>query len=144
MKRFVIFVLAIVLVMGLAAPAYAVGSPTATRQDIKRFLISATSDEYGIYTVDETYKLSEEGQQSMVDARLALKAAVPQGMHARYFFYFYTNASCSALFEIECYTELLFMQFVDGEWVTLEHTDNGDGTYTVKDVVDAPMAICFR
>ena len=62
----------------------------------------------------------------------------------RYFFYFYTSEPCDAVFRIEGYQELVFMQYVDGEWVTLEFTANEDGTVTVLNVVEGPMAIFVK
>ena len=36
---------------------------------------------------------------------------------------------------------IVVMQFVDGKWVELKCTVNGDGTVTIEGVVKAPMAI---
>ena len=145
MKKVLVFALALVMVLGMAIPASAAtGSPTGTKEDLKPFLVSATSDEYRIYTTEEVADLSEEAQKVFAEAKESLEDAVPEGMVIRYFFYFYTSEPCDAVFRIEGYQELVFMQYVDGEWVTLEFTANEDGTVTVLNVVEGPMAIFVK
>ena len=145
MKKALGLVLAIVMVLGLAIPASAaVSSPASSEEDLKPFLITADSDEYGIATAEEVSELPEEVQEVFAEAKENLEEAVPEEMVVRYFFYFYTNEPCDAVFRIESYQELVFMQFIDGEWVELEFTINADGTVTVLNVVDAPMAIFVK
>ena len=145
MKKALGLVLAIVMVLGLAIPASAaVSSPAGSEEDLKPFLITADSDEYGIATAEEVSELPEEVQEVFAEAKENLEEAVPEEMVVRYFFYFYTNEPCDAVFRIEGYQELVFMQFIDGEWVELEFTINADGTVTVLNVVDAPMAIFVK
>ena len=92
MKKALGLVLAIVMVLGLAIPASAaVSSPAGSEEDLKPFLITADSDEYGIATAEEVSELPEEVQEVFAEAKENLEEAVPEEMVVRYFFYFYTN-----------------------------------------------------
>ena len=145
MKKALVFALAVALVLGMAIPAAAaVGSPAGSKEDLKPLLVTADSDEYGIVTAEEVSELPEEAQKAFAEAKENLEEAVPEGMVVRYFFYFCTNETCDAVFNVEGYQGPVFMQYVDGEWIMLESTANEDGTVTVHDVVDAPMAILVK
>ena len=61
-------------------------------------------------------------------------------MTARYFFFFKSSEPCTAVFRIPGITELVVKQFVDGKWVELKATINGDGTITVEGVGTGPIA----
>lgn len=127
---------------------YTVGkdSPTGTEESttttaLLPVFVSSTAEKFELYSVNEEYKLESEGRQAFLDAQDALRSAVPAGMSARYFFYVYTSSTCTAVFRIENASEVMFKQYVDGQWTELESTMNGDGIVTVEGVVIAPMAI---
>lgn len=145
MKKALVFVLAIVLVLSLAMPAFAAGlniqSPIG--EDGLPLLITTTADKYQLVTIRDAWKLTKEEQQNFKDSLKDLPDAVPQGTNARYFFFLQVTEKCDAVFNINGFNVPIFMQYVDGEWVELDYVVNEDGTVTVKDVVNAPMAICF-
>lgn len=147
MKKALVWMLAVILVMGMAVPAYAVGSPvaeessgTATSDTV--FLISTDNEKnyFELVPVDEAEKLSEDAQTDYEDAQKSLAEQAPAGMRAQYFFYVLTDKPTTAVFQIEGITELVVKQFINGEWVELEAVINGDGTVTVKGVVEGPIA----
>ena len=47
----------------------------------------------------------------------------------------------SMTIKVEKAEGIVVMQFIDGKWVELKCTVNGDGTVTIEGVVEAPMAI---
>ena len=123
----------------VASPVAPKTSTTATAP--LPVLVSATSDDYSLYATTDAYKLSLKARQMFVDAQESLWNVVPKNMAARYFFYMYTNDSCTSVFEIANIHEVVFMQYLEGEWAELESTINTDGTVTVEQVVEGPMAI---
>lgn len=123
----------------ISSPSASTRSATATA--LLPVLVSCTSEDYKLYSVVEEYKLEAVGRQAFLDGQNALRAAVPSGMLARYFFYFSTSTSCSAVFRIENIREVAFKQYVNGAWVELQSAINGDGTVSVDGVVEGPMAI---
>lgn len=162
MKKALVFALALVMVLGMAIPASAAtGSPTGTAEDLKptvvtvtttesELIVSATTDSYQVISTEEVEKLPEEAQEVFAEAKESLTEAAPEGMAVRYFFYFAVTAedeeeqTYSVVFDLDDYTEVVFMQFVDGEWVELEFVVNEDGTITVLGVVDGPIAIFVK
>lgn len=144
MKKALGLVLALVMVLGMAIPASAVGSPTATTEDLKPLLVSATSDEHKAYTAEEVDELPEEAQKTFVESKEKLEEAIPEGMVARYFFYFASNDTCDAVFNVEGHTVLVVMQYIDGKWVEMEFIINEDGTITVLNAVDGPMTFLVK
>lgn len=104
-------------------------------------LISATSDDYALYATTDDYKLSLQARQTFIDAQESLPEIAPKDMAARYFFYMYTNVPCTAVFEILNINEVIFTQYLEGEWTELKSTINTDGTVTVENVAEGPMAI---
>lgn len=104
-------------------------------------LISATSDDYALYATTDDYKLTLEARQTFIDAQKSLPEVAPKDMAARYFFYMYTNVPCTAVFEIKNIHEVIFTQYLEGKWTELKSTINTDGTVTVENVAEGPMAI---
>lgn len=141
MKKVFAFVLAVIVIMSLAVPAFAVTSPGANKEDLKPLVVSTSHKEVRVYSTEEVAELSEEVQKQMVEAKKALKAVVPEGMAARYLLYVSTDETCSVVFDLKDYTKAVFMQYVDGEWVELEFTINADGTITVEKIVEGPIVI---
>lgn len=123
-----------------------VGSPTAkwesdTATALLPVFVSATSDDCNLCSVLDDYKLTAETRQDFADAQDALKDAVPAGMVARYFFYVCTSETCTMVLKIGNFTELTIKQYQEGQWVELKHTVNSDGTISIENVVESPMAI---
>ena len=123
-----------------------VSSPTAPETSATAaaplpVLISATSDNCALYATTDVYKLSPDARQTFTDAQKALPDIAPDDMAVRYFFYMYTNAPCTAVFEIKNISEVGCVQYVNGKWVELNSTINTDDTVTVEQVVEGPMAI---
>lgn len=144
MKKALSFVLAVVLVMGMAISVSAVGSPTATEEDLKPTLVGDTAKNITIITVEDIDELPEEEQKVFVEAKEKLADATPKGMAVKSFTYFSTTEkSVSAVLKLDAAdgAKMAFMQFVDGEWVELEYEINEDGTVTVLNVVSGPLAI---
>ena len=140
MRKAFVLVLTMILMMTLAIPAFAVASPVGDGG--LPFLVYATSEEYELVpTWKAKEKLTAEEQEILAQAKEDLKEAVPEGMRARYFFFFRTNRTCDAVFNIPGYSNIVFKQFVDGEWVELKSEIDENGYFVVKDVVNAPMAI---
>lgn len=125
--------------LGKDSPVGTEESPTTTA--FLPVLVSYAAEKFELYSVLEGYKLEIEGRQAFLNAQDALRDALPAGMSARYFFYVYTSSMCTAVFRIENASEVVFKQYVDGQWAELESAMNGDGTVTVEGVVTAPMAI---
>ena len=103
--------------------------------------ISATSDNCALYATTDAYKLSPNARQTFTDAQKALPDIAPDDMAVRYFFYMYTDAPCTAVFEVKNISEVGCVQYVNGKWVELNSTINTDDTVTVEQVVEGPMAI---
>lgn len=163
MKKAFVLALALVLTMGLAVPAAAVGtaSPTApttsttTTAPLPEVTTPQVTAEDGtVIVVDpvasDDIKLTEEEKTALAAAQAALADAAPAGMKAQYFFYVRVYAQDDATkkvapvtitIKLEGVTEVVVKQFVDSKWVELKSTINGDGTVTIEGVVDAPMAI---
>ena len=121
-------------------------SPTAPRTSATAtaplpVLISDTSDDYALYATTDDYKLSLEARQTFIDAQKSLPEVAPKDMAARYFFYMYTNVPCTAVFEIKNIHEVIFTQYLEGKWTELKSAINTDGTVTVENVAEGPMAI---
>ncbi len=148
MKKALVFALTVAMVLGLAIPASAAtGSPTGTAEDLKPLVVTTTADDYQILSTEEVDQLPEEAKEVFAEAKETLAEAAPEDMAARYFFYFQPigeKESYNVTFDLDDYTEVVFMQYIDGEWVELEFTVNADGTITVLGVVEGPMAIFVR
>lgn len=105
-------------------------------------------------TAENAGKLTNDAQETFASAQETLQEEVPANMKAQYFFYvtivqtdnnrsFVKNydGSVSMTMKIANATQVVVKQFVDGQWVELEAIINGDGTITIKGVVEGPIAI---
>ena len=143
MKKMLVLVLAIVMVMSLATPAAALASPGASAED----LLPSLSQKYVsviLHDVEKVTDLSKDTQNLMAEAKENLKAACPEGFAVKYFFYVEiigADKVASVDFDAIEHTEIMFMQYIDGEWVELEYSVNEDGKIVVQNVVEAPLAI---
>lgn len=163
MKKTVGIALALMLVMGLAVPAMAaqetsakaaVSSPAATPEDLTPLVVETSSSNLEVLSSEEVADLPEEKQETFTQAVETLKEdeeAVPEGMAVRYVFYCSvteegstSTEALSATIQLDDFKELVIKQFIDGKWVELEFIINEDGTITILNVVDAPMAIFVK
>lgn len=163
MKKAVGIILALTLVMSLAIPAAAtvgtpaaasVSSPTATPEDLKPLVVETSSPNLEIMSAEEIEDLTEAKQEAYAEAMKSLeedKDVVPEGMAVRYAFYCSVteegttaNEALSMTVELDGFKELVIKQFIDGKWVELEYVINEDGTITILNVVDGPMAIFVK
>lgn len=153
MKKFLTFVLAILLVAVIAVPAFA-ASPTAPEATpTKTSPLPVVADEeqeadcklISIYDADE---LTEEERAIFKEAQKTLKAAVPAGMRVKYYFYhwyFKTPVEpCTHILDIGNFNEVVVKQFVEGKWVELDVKVIEDGTISVSDILNGPMAIIVK
>ena len=144
MKKVLALVLSVVLVMSMAVPAAADSIISASVRNSLPVLTEESEKAVKLYNLDEVQELPEEIQNLMAEAEEELKDVDSKGLALRYFFYteiLSGENSVSLDFESILYNEILFMQYIDGMWVQLEHSDGDDGIITVPDVIDAPFAI---
>ena len=100
-----------------------------------------------LHSTEMVPHLSEEVQNLMAEAKEQLKDACPAGFAVKYFCYVEivgADASGSVVCEKLEFTKIQFAQYVDGEWVELSHKVNADGTITVDNVQEGPMAIFIK
>ena len=144
MKKVLALVLIAVLAVGMAVPVAANHILNASVQNTLPVLTESTGKIIKLHTPEEAAKLSEDIQELMEEAEKALKDVDSKGLALRYFFYteiLSGEKSVSVDFEPIPHKEILFMQYIDGMWVTLEHSIGDDRIITVPDVIDAPFAI---
>ena len=101
-------------------------------------------DAVALYLQENLDGLSDEVQQQMADAETALADVDSQGLARRHFFHAQLRQDAdftSVDFAPIPHNEILFMQFVDGMWVALEHAVAADGVITVSSVANGPIAI---
>ena len=147
MKKALVFLLAVVMVMSMAVPAAALASPAAKPADLAPVLTKESQVIVELHTTEEVMSLSAEVQELMAAAKESLKDVCPKGFAVKYFFYVEiigSDDSVSITFEPFKYKEIVFMQFVDGEWVELEYVVNEDGTITVFAITDGPIVVFYR
>lgn len=97
-----------------------------------------------LYSKETISELSEEIQNVMAEAEEELKYVDSKGLALKYFFHteiLTGEETVSVSFEPIPHNEILFMQFLDGMWVTLEHEEDENGILTVADMEKGPMAI---
>lgn len=161
MKKVITLVLAVVLVLAMAAPAFAVGSPVAPVADEDKTtvlpVVVESVDDCVFLSIEDADKLPEEAQKEFIAAQEALEEAIPEGMTVKYFFYhIHTNGEdldelCEDTFDIGEFEEAIVKQYVDGQWVEVEELGrrmeeekmvvvNPDGTITVTGLETAPIA----
>lgn len=145
MKRMLVFVLAVIMVMSMAVSAAALASPGASSEDLKPGL----SKDFGIIKVilhdlEEIIDLSEAVQKLMAEAKEKLNDACPEGFAVKYFCYVEiigADRVTSVDFEPIEHSEIMFKQYIDGEWVELKNTVNENGTIVAYGIEEAPLAI---
>ena len=161
MNKAITLVLTVVLVLAMAVPAFAVGSPTAPVTDPDKATalpeVVESVEDCGFFSIYDADKLPEEAQKEFAAAQEALKEATPEGATVKSFFYhLHTNAEgsdelCVDTFDIGEFKEVIVMQYIDGEWVELgelgkkmeeakQVTVNPDGTITVTGLESGPVA----
>lgn len=152
MKKALVMLLAVVLVIGMAVPAYAVASPvggetsdTATA-DLPELVGVADNHQVVLVSAEKAEDLSAQAQEIFLAAQTALKDAAPKGMKTQYFCYCLfvgddKPQTVTITLKITDVTEVVVKQFVDGQWVELKSALNADGTVTVYGVVEGPIAI---
>ncbi len=161
MKRVITLVLAVVLVLAMAAPAFAVGSPVAPVADEDKTtvlpVVVESVDDCVFLSINDADELPEEARKEFIAAQEALEEATPEDMTVKYFFY-HTHANeedldelCEDTFDIGEFEEAVVKQYVDGQWVEVEELGkrmgeaktvavNPDGTITVTGLETAPIA----
>lgn len=143
MKKVLAFVLAAILIVGLAIPATANYIISAAVSRDLPALANSTGN-VKLYNREDIQKASEEIQDIIVEADKELPNADTEGLGLRYFFYteiLSGEESVSLEFEPIPHNSILFMQYIDGMWTQLEHSVAEDGHITVIDIIDAPLAI---
>ena len=144
MKKVLAFVLVAVLAVGMAVPVTANHALNASVENTLPVLTENMGKTIRFHTPEEASELSEEIQNLMAEAEEALKDVDSKGLALRYFFYTEVLSgvkSVSVDFEPIPQKEMLFMQYIDGMWVTLEHSVGDDKVITVPVVADGPFAI---
>lgn len=143
MKKVLAFILAVVLVLCVAVPAAAKDMLSVS---VKNSLpaLAKENENVRLHEQNQLQDLSEEKQKTMADSQEALKDVDSKGLGLRYFFYTEILSGESAVsleFEPIPHNEILFMQYIDGMWVTLEHSIGEDQIIIIPENVDAPFAI---
>lgn len=148
MKKVLAFVLAVVMLMGMAVPAAALTSPTASAKDLIPDLGKDSYKAVILHTPEDVEKkLSQNIQDLMAEAKGKLKDACPEGFAVKFFFYVEIigyEPPVSVDFEPIEHSEIIFKQYIDGEWVEKKATVNVDGTIVASDIVEAPLAIFVK
>lgn len=143
MKKIFALVLAVVLVVCVAVPAAAKdGLNTSVKSSLPA--LAQKYENVRLHERDHLQELSEEKQQAMKDAEKALQDVDTKGLGLKYFLYteiLSGENSVSLDFKPIPHNEILFMQYIDGMWVTLEHSIGDDRIITIPEDVDAPFAI---
>lgn len=123
--------------------AVEIPSPSADK-DLTPILTEESYEIVDHYSTEEVMELSEEVQNQMAEAKEKLEEACPEGYVVKYFFHFdiLTDESPVTVgFEPIDHNAIVFMQYVDGMWVELDYTMDGEGILTVTGVVEAPIAV---
>ena len=165
MKKAIVLALALVLAMSLAVPVAAVGSPVApttsetTTAPLPEVIVEEVKTEDGATIVvepvaaDKVEEMPKEDQKTFVAAQEKLVEAAPAGMKTQFFFYVKvtkieadgttakSDAPVSMTVKVDNAAKVVVKQFVDGKWVERKVVVNADGTITIEDVVDGPIAI---
>lgn len=144
MKRMLVFVLAVIMVMSMAVPAAALSSPGASADDLTPGLSKVSYIQVILHDLEEVVDMSEAVQKLMGEAKEKLKDACPEGFAVKYFCYVEiigADRVTSVDFEAIEHSEIMFKQFVDGEWIELKSTINEDGSIVAYGVMEAPLAI---
>ena len=105
-------------------------------------------------TAEDADKLSEKAQTAYAAAQGQLAEAKPADMKTQYFFYVTIvktdeersfregyDGAVNMTVKITNVKNVVVKQFVDGKWVERKVVVNADGTITIENVVDGPIAI---
>ena len=165
MKKTIVLALALVLAMNLAVPVAAVSSPVApatsetTTAPLPEVIVEEVKTENGATIViepvaaDKVEEMPKEDQKTFLAAQEKLAEAAPAGMKTQFFFYAKvtkkaadgttakSDAPVSMTVKVDSAAKVVVKQFVDGKWVERKVVVNADGTITIEDVVDGPIAI---
>lgn len=146
MRKVITLALAVMLVMAMTIPAFAVSSPVApAATETKTATLPVAAEELpeGVkfVSVNNAGKLSAEAKETFVAAQAELKEAAPEGMKVKYFFYVEAEKTVELSLKLAKVENVTVMQFVDGKWIEVESVLNADGTVTIKGVVEGPVAI---
>ncbi len=163
MKKTVILVLAAVMVIAMAVPAFAVSSPTAPVADEDKTTplpeIVGPATGCAFYSIYEADQLPEKARKEFLAAYETLEEATPENMTVKYFFYHvkdsHLHGLCRHTFNIGEFEKVIVKQYVDEEWIELEELgkrmgepkeviDNSDGTITVVGLETAPTAFFIQ
>ena len=97
--------------------------------------------------------MPKEEQKTFVAAQEKLAEAAPAGMKTQFFFYAKvtkkaadgttakSDAPVSMTVKVDSAAKVVVKQFVDGKWVERKVVVNADGTITIENVEDGPIAI---
>lgn len=151
MRKVFTLALAVMLVMAMAVPAFAVSSPTAPTASANKtaalpVVVGDLPEGVTFVPMHNARVLAAEDKEAFVAAQAALKEAAPEGMAAKYFFYvvFTGNDTFAFTMELANVEGVTVMQFADGKWTEVESVLNADGTATVKGVAHGPIAIFVK
>lgn len=144
MKKVFALVLVAALILGMAAHTFA---EEELYTDLDRLLPIAAKDSVSMvifYHMEDIGNLSEEAQKLMEEAYEKLDEANPNELALRYFCMVELLGSgdeATIDFEPIEHDVIEFKQYINGEWVELEHKVNQDGTISVSGIVNAPLTI---
>ena len=143
MKKILSFILVALLIAGLAIPA-AANSIFGVAVSKELPSLANETGNVKLYTRNDVLNASEDIQNILVESDKELPKADTEGLALRYLSYSeILSGGDSAALEFEpipC-NEILFMQYINGMWVQLEHSVAEDGCITVIDITNAPLAI---
>lgn len=144
MKKVLTLVLVVLMVFGMTSHAFALEESYA---EWERLLPTLSTDSAGLvlfYAMDDDVNLSEDDLRLMYEAHGKLDEARPEHLALTHFCMVEIVGSgdvSSIVFAPIDHHEIQFKQYVDGEWILLEHTVNEDRTITVEGIMDGPLVI---
>lgn len=140
MKKVLAFVLAVVMVMGMAIPAAA---DDTSPVDLMYILTEGSGEKAKVYSPEEVKNLlAEDNQKLMAEASEKLEEACPDGFEIKFFFSLeLLGTEDSLIFEPIEHVEIVFMQYIDGAWAEREIVINEDKTITCYGAAEGPFAI---
>lgn len=144
MRKVLTLVTVAMLCLSIAAPVFAAApSASAPVASVNKTaaLPVVINGESTLVSANNTNALSKESKETFKAAQTALKAAAPAGMQTKYFFYNLTSKAGNLTLNIGNVKSVVVKQFKDGKWVELECTINADGTVTIPDLGDGPVAV---
>lgn len=144
MRKVLTLVTVAMLCLSIAAPVFAAApSASAPVASVNKTaaLPVVTDGDSTLVSANNTGALSKESKETFKAAQAALKAAAPAGMQTKYFFYNLTAKAGNLTLNVGNVKSVVVKQFKDGKWVELECTINADGTVTIPDLGDGPVAV---